>query len=63
MPRGVADRRTETAISSYGGEDYFELKGVVELLLEQSGIKYPDFIAGGSDFLHPGRKAEILWRA
>ena len=48
------------AISSYGGEDYFELKGVVELLLEQSGIKYPDFIAGGSDFLHPGRKAEIF---
>ena len=48
------------AISSYGSEDYFELKGVVELLLEQSGIKYPDFIAGGSDFLHPGRKAEIF---
>lgn len=48
------------AISSYGGEDYFDLKGVVELLLEQSGIKYPDFIAGGSDVLHPGRKAEIF---
>jgi phenylalanyl-tRNA synthetase beta chain len=48
------------AISTYGNEDYFELKGVVELLLEQAGIKYPDFIAGGSDFLHPGRKAEIF---
>ncbi|MDD3306800.1 MAG: phenylalanine--tRNA ligase subunit beta [Acetobacterium sp.] len=48
------------AISSYGSADYFELKGVVELLLEQSGIKYPEFIAGGSDFLHPGRKAEIF---
>lgn len=48
------------AISSYGNADYFELKGVVELLLAQSGIVYPEFIAGGSDFLHPGRKAEIF---
>ncbi|WP_041668683.1 phenylalanine--tRNA ligase subunit beta [Acetobacterium woodii] len=47
-------------ISTYGGDDYFELKGMVELLLEHSGIKYPEFIAGGSDFLHPKRKAEIF---
>ncbi|MEA4804907.1 phenylalanine--tRNA ligase subunit beta [Acetobacterium wieringae] len=48
------------AISSYGSGDYFELKGVVELLLEHFGIYYPEFVAGGSDFLHPGRKAEIF---
>lgn len=47
-------------ISTYGNDDYFELKGMVELLLSQSGIKYPSFIAGGSDFLHPGRKAEVF---
>lgn len=47
-------------ISAYGGDDYFELKGMVELLLEHSGINYPDFIVGGSDFFHPGRKAEIF---
>nr|WP_320025905.1 phenylalanine--tRNA ligase subunit beta [uncultured Acetobacterium sp.] len=47
-------------ISSYGSDDYFELKGMVELLLDQSGIKYPEFIAGGSEMLHPGRKAEIF---
>lgn len=47
-------------ISAYGHDDYFALKGMVELLLSQSGIKYPSFIAGGSDFLHPGRKAEIF---
>lgn len=46
-------------LSSYGVGDYFELKGVVELLLEHAGIKYPSFIAGGSEFLHPGRKATI----
>lgn len=48
------------AISSYGSGDYFELKGMVELLLTHCGIQYPEFIAGGSDFLHPGRKAEIF---
>jgi phenylalanyl-tRNA synthetase beta chain len=48
------------AISSYGSGDYFELKGIVELLLTHCGIQYPEFIAGGSDFLHPGRKAEIF---
>jgi len=48
------------AISSYGSGDYFELKGMVELLLTHCGIQYPQFIAGGSDFLHPGRKAEIF---
>ncbi|MDK2942155.1 MAG: phenylalanyl-tRNA synthetase beta chain, partial [Acetobacterium sp.] len=47
-------------MSSYGNEDYFDLKGVVELLLKQCGIKYPEFIAGGSDFFHPGRKAEVF---
>lgn len=47
-------------ISAYGSDDYFELKGMVELLLDQSGIKYPEFIAGGSEMLHPGRKAEIF---
>lgn len=60
MPGELPIEEQKLAISSYGSEDYFELKGVVELLLEQSGIKYPDFIAGGSDFLHPGRKAEIF---
>lgn len=47
-------------MSSYGNEDYFDLKGVVELLLKQCGIKYPEFITGGSDFFHPGRKAEVF---
>lgn len=60
MPGELPIEEQKLVISTYGGEDYFELKGVVELLLEQSGIKYPAFIAGGSDFLHPGRKAEIF---
>jgi phenylalanyl-tRNA synthetase beta chain len=47
-------------ISTYGNDDYFELKGMVELLLNHSGIQYPNFVAGGAEYFHPGRKAEIF---
>jgi len=46
-------------LSTYGNDDYFELKGMVELLCAHTGIKNPSFTAGGSDFLHPGRRAVI----
>lgn len=46
-------------ISTYGDDDYFDLKGMVETLLRCSGISDASFVAGGSDVLHPGRKAEI----
>lgn len=47
-------------LSTYGNDDYFELKGMVELLLAHTGIKNPAFTAGGSEFLHPGRRALIV---
>ena len=46
-------------ISGYGDMDYFDLKGVVELLLDRSGIKKVSFTAEGPDVYHPGRKATI----
>lgn len=47
-------------ISAYGGNmDYFILKGVVELLLERSGITDAAFVLEGPDLYHPGRKAVI----
>ncbi|KNZ40989.1 phenylalanine--tRNA ligase subunit beta [Acetobacterium bakii] len=46
-------------LSTYGNDDYFELKGMVELLLAHTGIENPSFISGGSEFLHPGRKAIV----
>lgn len=46
-------------ISAYGNTDYFDLKGVIELLLDRSGIADYDFVLAGSDLYHPGRKAEI----
>ncbi|HEY5556528.1 phenylalanine--tRNA ligase subunit beta [Acetobacterium sp.] len=47
-------------LSTYGNDDYFELKGMIELLLAHTGIKNPAFTAGGSEFLHPGRRALIV---
>ncbi|WKY48882.1 phenylalanine--tRNA ligase subunit beta [Eubacteriaceae bacterium ES3] len=47
-------------LSSYGNTDYFDLKGTVELMLTELGITDLLFSAGGSEFYHPGRKAEIF---
>lgn len=51
--------RKHLVISSYGNTDYFDIKGVVELLLDRSGITGYDFVLAGPDLYHPGRKAEI----
>ncbi|MEL7608623.1 MAG: phenylalanine--tRNA ligase subunit beta [Bacillota bacterium] len=40
-------------------EDFFTLKGSVEWLLRVFGIENASFRAGGGEYLHPGRKAEI----
>lgn len=53
---------TETkhlVLSAYGDYDYFDMKGVVEVLFEKSGITDVAFIAGGADLYHPGRRAII----
>ncbi|MDO4288924.1 MAG: phenylalanine--tRNA ligase subunit beta, partial [Eubacterium sp.] len=46
-------------ISGYGDMDYFDLKGVVELLLDRSGITGAVFTLDGPGVYHPGRKAVI----
>ncbi|WKY45850.1 phenylalanine--tRNA ligase subunit beta [Eubacteriaceae bacterium ES2] len=47
-------------LSSYGNTDFFDLKGTIELMLNELGITNVLFSAGGSDTFHPGRKAEIF---
>ncbi|HHT86367.1 MAG TPA: phenylalanine--tRNA ligase subunit beta [Clostridiales bacterium] len=42
------------------GENFFTLKGVIEALFEFLGITGYRFKAGGSDYLCPGKKAEIF---
>ncbi len=52
--------KKKLVLSSYGRDDYFGLKGMVELILENAGIDKPSFILGGSEVFHPGRKANIF---
>ena len=58
-PEELPVEEKKLVISTYGNDDYFELKGMVEILLTYSGIDNASFVAGGSDILHPGRKATI----
>jgi phenylalanyl-tRNA synthetase beta chain len=39
--------------------DFFRLKGTVELLLENCGVKDYDFVTFGSSYLHPGQAAGV----
>lgn len=48
-------------ISEYGNNvDFFDLKGILEIILNLSGIKNAKFVKGGSEIYHPGRKAQIV---
>lgn len=42
------------------GESFYEVKGYLEELFRIFGISDLHFAAGGGDYLHPGRKAEIF---
>jgi phenylalanyl-tRNA synthetase beta chain len=53
-------QQKKLVLSSYGNTDFFDLKGTIELMLAELGIENVLFVAGGSDMLHPGRKAEIF---
>ncbi len=57
------DERTQLTLGMYGEGDFFDMKGVVEAVLERCGlnnIKKYDPQAGKS-FLHPGRQANIIY--
>lgn len=46
-------------ISQYGGKcDFYELKGILEMIAEISGIRF-EFKAGGDSIFHPGRCAVV----
>ena len=56
----LPEERAEICIGMYGEKtDFYDVKGVVETLLEKMHVKSAEFEAGGKDFLHPGRKALI----
>ena len=59
----LPDERTQLSLGMYGAGDFFDLKGVVELVLDKLGMKgLKEYDArAGKSFLHPGRQANIIY--
>ncbi len=60
----LPDERNYLTLGFYGKGDFFTMKGVVEELLEQVGMKKKVRYDASAElsFLHPGRKANIMYR-
>jgi len=57
---GLADERETLTVGMYGEVDFFDLKGVVENLLEEMNITKYRILSSNNDSMHPGRTAELL---
>lgn len=57
--RPLPEEENHLAISSYGELSFFDLKGLIEAILDHAGIVDREFVAAGPAYLHPGRKAVI----
>lgn len=59
----LPDERPQLCLGAFGDVDFFSMKGVVEEILEKLGLKknreYDP--KGDRAFLHPGRKADIIY--
>lgn len=57
---GLPLQKTELALGSWGeGGDFFSLRGVVEAMLQQQGIRTRIEVAD-APYLHPGRQARLM---
>lgn len=59
----LPEERMQLTLGFYGDGDFFDMKGIVEELLEKVGMKeLPTYDpVAGKPFLHPGRQANILY--
>ncbi|MBQ5950658.1 MAG: phenylalanine--tRNA ligase subunit beta, partial [Lachnospiraceae bacterium] len=59
----LPDERTQLILGAYGEIDFFEMKGVLEELLERLGMRSRVHYdpAAGEAFLHPGRQARVFY--
>ncbi len=57
------DERTQLTLGMYGEGDFFDMKGVVEAVLERCGLNEMKTYdpQAGKNFLHPGRQANIIY--
>ncbi len=60
----LPDERMQLTFGMYGDCDFYDMKGVVEAVIEKCGMKertqYDS--AAGKSFLHPGRQANIIYK-
>ncbi len=59
-PNDLPIQEKKLVLSAYGESDFFDLKGVIELIFNESGIEDYEFISGAGELFHPGRKAEVF---
>ena len=59
----LPDERTQLTLGMFGAGDFFDLKGVVEEVVEAIGLKKLKTYdpQAGKNFLHPGRQANIMY--
>lgn len=58
---GLAIEKETLTIGMYGeGLDFFDLKGVIENILEEMNITNYRILSSNNDSMHPGRTAELL---
>ncbi len=57
------DERTQLTLGMYGEGDFFDMKGVIEAVLERCGLNEMKTYdpQAGKNFLHPGRQANIIY--
>ena len=60
----LPDERTQLTLGMFGEGDFFDLKGVVEEVLEAVGMKEVKTYdpKAGKPFLHPGRQANVIYQ-
>ncbi len=58
--KNTPDEIRKISIGLYGGYDFFNLKGIVENLLNKFGLKYKFVMEEKLSSFHPGRTAKIL---
>ena len=60
----LPEERMQLTLGMYGDGDFFTMKGVVEEILENVGMKERETYDPSSDypFLHPGRQANVVYQ-
>ena len=59
----LPDERMKLTLGFYGEGDFFDMKGIIEMILTKLGLKkVPEYAVGElKNYLHPGRQAEISY--